>query len=95
MIEPLVAALCLIQLCFRDPTVVVSELRTWCKSVSGALQYLARSTRWGISHAMSRLSQLNANPTQGMVDSIRYLAGYLRGTVDFKLHYRYLVWTLS
>ena len=56
----------------RDPTVVDSGLRTWCKSVNGALHYLARSTRWDISHAVSRLSQLNANPTQGMVDSTRY-----------------------
>ena len=34
---------------------------------------------------MSRLSQLNANPAQGMVDSIICLAGHLRGTADFKL----------
>ena len=34
---------------------------------------------------MSRLSQVNKNPTEGMVDSIKYLAGYLKGTLDMKL----------
>jgi hypothetical protein len=69
----------------RSPELVGSELSSWCKSINGALHHFARSTRWDISHAVSRLSQVNRNPTVGMVDSIKYLAGYLKNSLDYKL----------
>jgi len=59
--------------------------KTWCKSVNGQLHYFARGTRWDITHATSRLSALNSNPTLGMVDSIHQIAGYLKGTLGFRL----------
>ena len=62
-----------------------SNLQTWCRSVIGGLHYFARGVRYDIAHAISRISQTDGNPTQGTVDALHQLAGYLRSTVDFDL----------
>ena len=59
--------------------------KTWSKSVNGQLHFFARGTRWNTIHATSRLSAFNSNPTLGMVDSIHQIAGYLKGTLGFRL----------
>jgi hypothetical protein len=69
----------------RSPEMADDEQSSWCKSINGALHHFARCCRWDISHAVSRLSQVNKSPTVGMVDSIKYLAGYLKGTLDQRL----------
>ena len=68
-----------------DTTVLGPNSSNWCKSAIGVLHFLARGTRWDIPLAVSMLSQFNVVPTKGVEAAIRYLAGYLNGTVDHSL----------
>ena len=45
----------------------------------GGLNFLARSTRWDIAHATSRVSADMHNPTVGTRDALEHMAGYLLG----------------
>ena len=74
-----------LDLLLSDATVLSPNSSNWCKSAIGVLHFLARGTRWDISLAVSMLSQFNAVPTKGVEAAIRYLAGYLNGTVDHSL----------
>ena len=38
-----------------------------------------------VSHSVSRISQLNCKPTMGTVKSLKVIAGYLKGSIDFKI----------
>ena len=70
---------------FSDDELVSDEEASWCKSVIGSLHFLVRASRWDIAHAVSRVSQFNCNPTKGTVKSLKVIAGYLKGSIDFKL----------
>ena len=74
-----------LNLLLSDSTVLGPDSSNWCKSAIGVLHLLARGTRWDISLAVSMLSQFNAVPTKGVEAAIRYLAGYLNGTVAHSL----------
>ena len=74
-----------LNLLLSDSAVLGPNSSNWCKSAIGVLHFLARGTRWDISLAVSMISQLNAVPTKGVEAAIRYLAGYLNGTVDHSL----------
>ena len=38
-----------------------------------------------MSHSVSRVSQFNCNPTKGTVKSLKVIAGYLKGSIGFKI----------
>jgi hypothetical protein len=57
----------------------------WVKSCLGGLHYFSRMTRWDISHTVSRVGQSTANPTQGTVDQLKQLAGFLNNTASYKI----------
>ena len=44
-----------------------------------------RASRWDVAHSVSRVSQFNCKPTKGTIKSLRVIAGYLKGSIDFKL----------
>ena len=37
-----------------------------------------------VSHSVSRVSQFNCNPTMGTVKVLKVIAGYLKGSIDFR-----------
>ena len=63
-----------------DP--ISEEKRKWCRSAIGSMHHLARGTRWDISQAVNRVSQTMQDPTQGTVDAIKSVAGYLAATAE-------------
>ena len=38
-----------------------------------------------VSHSVSRVSQFNCNPTMGTVKALKIIAGYLKGSIDFRV----------
>ena len=58
-----------------DEGEIGENMKSWCRSVIGGLQYYARGTRWDIAYAVSRVSQTLANPTRGTVKAIEHIAG--------------------
>jgi hypothetical protein len=51
----------------------------------GVLSFLARTVRYDIAFAVSRLSRKMACPDLGAWKAMLYLLGYLRATVDFRI----------
>lgn len=74
-----------LDLLFSDTSPLNADDSAWCKSALGQLHYFARGTRWDISYTVSAISQFCAKPTVGTVQAIKYLAGYLIGTIEYKL----------
>ena len=72
-------------LLLSDTTPLDEEGAAWCKRALGQLHYYARGSRWDIAHTVSCLGQFNAKPTVGLKLAIRYLAGYILGTIQFKI----------
>jgi hypothetical protein len=68
-----------------DLTPLNESETAWCKSALGQLHYYARGTRYDISHTVSVISQDCAKPTVGTKLALKYLAGYLNGTLDDKI----------
>jgi hypothetical protein len=68
-----------------DLTPLDTDEAAWCKSALGQLHYYARGTRYDISHTVSMISQFCAKPTVGAKLAVKYLAGYLNGTLDDKI----------
>ena len=77
-------------LLLSDPTVLNEVDTAWCKSALGQLHYYARGSRWDIAYAVSAISQFCARPTVGVQLAVKYLAGYLMGTLEFKIS---VVWS--
>ena len=68
--------------------VMVSDsgaLSSWCRSVTSALNYLARVYRWDIAHATSRLSQHTKQLISGIVAALEHLGGYLASTSGMRV----------
>ena len=55
--------------------------------IIGSLMYLASSTRPDISYAVSRLSRYTANPGDAHWHALERVMRYLKGTMDYGLHY--------
>ena len=53
--------------------------------MNGSLRYFVRATRWDIAHSVSRVSQFNQSPAEGMVASLKRIAGYLKSTIGFRV----------
>jgi hypothetical protein len=70
---------------FSDSEPVSAEVASCCKSVIGCLHFFVRASRCDVSHSVSRVSQLNCNPTMGTVKSLKVIAGYLKGSIGFKV----------
>ena len=69
---------------FSDSEPVSAEVASWCKSVIGCLHFFVRASRWD-AHSVSRVSQFNCNPTMGTVKALKVIAGYLKGSIDFRV----------
>ena len=50
------------------------------RSIVGSLQYFATQTRYDIAHALSRLGQYNAAPTEAAWKCLMKVIAYLKGT---------------
>jgi len=74
-----------LDLLLSDSNPLDADNTAWCKSALGQLHYFARGTRWDISYAVSAISQFCAKPTVGTLLAIKYLIGYLIGTIEYKL----------
>ncbi|CAD7012038.1 unnamed protein product [Ceratitis capitata] len=61
---------------------------TQYQSLIGALMYLAISTRPDILHSVSKLAQRNSDPHVEHKIGAKRIMRYLKGTVDYKLHYQ-------
>ena len=72
-------------LLLSDSTPLSAEESAWAKSALGQLHYFARGTRWDIAYAVSRISQFCSQPTVGVKLALKYLAGYLIGTVQYRI----------
>ena len=72
-------------LLLSDTTPLNDEDAAWCKRALGQLHYYARGVRWDISFAVSAISQFSAKPTVGVKLAIEYLAGYLVGSIKYKI----------
>jgi hypothetical protein len=70
---------------YSDSELLSEDESSWCRSVIGCLHFLVRASRWDMAHSVSRVSQFNCKPTRGTVESLRVIAGYLKGSIDFKL----------
>lgn len=68
-----------------DRTPITAKEQKWCRSVIGELNHFSRSTRYDISHTVSRISGDMRDPVLGTVRAFRYLAGYLHSTVGLAL----------
>jgi len=68
----------------KHPEVLSDDDRKWYKSLVGQMGWFAISLRWDIAHAVSRLQQFAANPTQGALEAAIRVASYLNTTADFK-----------
>ena len=56
-----------------DSTPLDKPLATRYRSIVGSLQYFASETQWHLSHAVARLSQMNAAPTAGAEKQLHQL----------------------
>jgi hypothetical protein len=74
-----------LDLLMSDTTLLGDEDAAWAKKALGQLHYYARGCRWDIANAVSVISQFCAAPTVGAMLAIKYLAGYLIRTVQFKI----------
>ena len=70
---------------YSDDELLSEEESSWCRSVIGCLHFFVRASRWDVSHAISRVSQFNCSPIKCTVKSPRVIAGYLKGSIDFRL----------
>ena len=77
-------------LLLSDSTVLNEVDAAWCKSALGQLHYYARGSRWDIAYSVSAISQFCARPTVGVKLAVKYLAGYLLGTLEFRIS---VVWS--
>ena len=68
-----------------DTSLLNESDTAWCKSALGQLHYYARGTRWDIANTVSIISQYCAAPTVGAKLALKYLAGYLNGTLEDKI----------
>lgn len=60
------------------------------RSVIGTLNYLSVTTRYDISHTVSRLGQFTANPTESSYKAMYRLLQYLRSNCEFELEGQYV-----
>ena len=74
-----------IDLIASDFSIVSPDIASWYKRAVGKLNLFVQGTRWDIAFAVSLLSQFNHRPTVGAVLALKYLAGYLLYTHDFKM----------
>ena len=74
-----------VDLLMSDTTLLGDEDVAWAKKALGQLHYYARGCRWDIANTVSVISQFCAAPTVGVMLAIKYLAGYLIRTVQFKI----------
>ncbi|KAG9440057.1 hypothetical protein H6P81_020222 [Aristolochia fimbriata] len=63
----------------------VSQLRY--SQIIGSLMYLSNCTRPDISYAVGRLSRYTSNPNKTHWSAIERLLRYLKGTVNYGIHY--------
>ena len=70
---------------YNNPTRLNDEDSTWYRSVVGALNYYACTTRYDISYPVSRLSQFSARPTVGAKVALLRVLAYVKCTTDFAL----------
>ena len=71
----------------ENKEVVDPKLRAEYQSIIGSLLYLMLGTRPDICHAVTKLSQFAANPSQDHLDRARSICHYLAGTKNFALVY--------
>ncbi|KAA0045144.1 Retrovirus-related Pol polyprotein from transposon TNT 1-94 [Cucumis melo var. makuwa] len=55
--------------------------------IIGSVMYLMNYTRPDIAYAVSRLSRYTHNPNRYHWDALRHLLRYLKGTIDYYLHF--------
>ncbi|KAL0537256.1 hypothetical protein IC582_026232 [Cucumis melo] len=55
--------------------------------IIGSVMYLMNYTRPDIAYAVSRLSRYTHNPDRYHWDALRHLLRYLKGTIDYYLHF--------
>ncbi|KAL0552104.1 hypothetical protein IC582_011201 [Cucumis melo] len=55
--------------------------------IIGSVMYLMNYTRPNIAYAVSRLSRYTHNPDRYHWDALRHLLRYLKGTIDYCLHF--------
>ncbi|KAA0038000.1 Retrovirus-related Pol polyprotein from transposon TNT 1-94 [Cucumis melo var. makuwa] len=55
--------------------------------IIGSVMYLMNYTRSDIAYAVSRLSRYTHNPDRYHWDALRHLLRYLKGTIDYCLHF--------
>ncbi|KAA0042223.1 ty1-copia retrotransposon protein [Cucumis melo var. makuwa] len=56
--------------------------------IIGSVMYLMNYTRPDIAYAVSRLSRYTHNPNRYHWDALRHLLRYLKGTIDYCLHFK-------
>ncbi|KAM2709368.1 hypothetical protein EV2_047063 [Malus domestica] len=54
----------------------------------GSLMYIANKTRPDIAYAVGRLSRYTHNPSKEHWNALRRVFKYLRGTMDYSIHYK-------
>ncbi|KAA0055836.1 ty1-copia retrotransposon protein [Cucumis melo var. makuwa] len=57
-------------------------------NIIGSVMYLMNYTRPDIAYAVSRLSRYTHNPNRYHWDALRHLLRYLKGTIDYCLHFK-------
>ena len=75
-----------------DDTGVSGSAISWCRTLIGALNFLARSVRRAIAHTMSRMSKSMAKSTAGTVLTLEHLCGYLNNTAGFRVAGKRVTW---
>ena len=55
--------------------------------IIGSVMYLMNHTRPGIAYVVSRLSRYTHNPNRYHWDASRHLLRYLKGTINYNLHF--------
>ena len=55
--------------------------------IIGCVMFLMNSTHPDITYAVNRLSRYPHNPAKEHWDALHYLLRYLRGTIDWSLHF--------
>jgi hypothetical protein len=68
-----------------DTSLLNESDAAWCKSALGQLHYYARGTRWDMANTVSLMSQYCAALAVGAKLALKYLAGYLNGTLEDKI----------
>ena len=70
---------------YDDVTPLDGVQAQWYQQMVGALNYFACTTRYDISHAVSRLGQCNNNPTVSSRRTLVRVLQYLRNNAEFSL----------